>query len=199
MEKIYVQNTRARYEVCIEKLDHDDDSIKLGGAIFSLYIYHPQEHHYELLEAGLTTDAQGILTIDELLPGSYRLLETKAPEGYYLPEDCVIDFVVNIDGSIDIEEDGVIKIYNKLLGKIQICKVDSEDHDLFLAGAEFILYKYNEDEGFYEVYESGLVSGEDGCLLIEELEPGDYKLVETKSPAGYLLPEDPETFFTIVL
>ena len=199
MKKIYVQNTRARYEVCIEKLDHGDDRIKLGGAVFSLYLYHPHEHRYELLEADLMTNAQGILTIGGLLPGSYRLLETKAPDGYYLPEDRTIDFVVHIDGSVDIEEDGVIKIYNKQLGKIQIYKVDSEDHDRFLAGAEFVLYKYNEHEGRYEVYESGLVTDEDGCLLIEGLEPGGYKLVETKSPAGYVLPEDPETFFTIVL
>jgi len=199
MEKIYVQNTRARYEVCIEKLDYADHEITLGGAVFSLYIYDPHESRYEFAEGGLTTDAQGILTIDELLPGSYRLLETKAPDGYYLPEDCVIDFVVDIDGSVDIEEDGVIKIYNKLLGKIQIYKIDSEDHDLFLSGAEFVLYKYDEDESAYKVYYTGLVSDEDGSLLIEGLEPGDYKLMETKSPAGYLLPEDPETFFTVVL
>ena len=302
MEIIYIQNTRTRYEVNFLKLDYNDDNIKLGDAVFSLYVYNVQEARYDLLDTGLTTDAQGILNIDELLPGSYRLLETGAPAGYYLPEDYAIDFVVDMDGTVETAEDDVVKIYNqklasillvkhdydnqalvlegavydlylydvdtdayevlsaghttnaegeisisgllpgrykfvetaapdgyylepgpgiefvievdsnkriiepadifaanKLLGKIQIYKVDSADYDLLLEGAEFTLYKYNEDESEYEEYRAGIVSDENGSVLIERLEPGEYKLIETKSPAGYTLPENPETFFTIII
>ena len=162
-------------------------------------LFRSYEEKYELLEAGLTTDAQGVLTLDALLPGSYRLLETASPEGYYLPKEYTIDFTIDIHGDIDVAEDGVIKIYNKKLGKVQIYKVDSVDHDIRLPGAEFILYRYDEETKKYEEYRSGLVSDEHGSLLIEGLLPGEYKLLETKSPLGYELPENPETLFTIVL
>ena len=302
MEIIYIQNTRTKYEVSFLKLDYDDSRITLGNAVFSLYVYNPQEAHYELLEAGLTTNAQGVLNIDELLPGSYRLLEMGAPAGYYLPEDYTVDFIVDTDGTVDIADNDVVSIYNqklasillvkhdydnqalvlegavydlylynedtdayevlssghttntageilipgllpgsykfvetaapngyylapgseiefvievdidkriiepsdifaanKQLGKIQIYKVDSADYDLLLEGAEFTLYKYNDDESKYEEYRTGIVSDENGSVLIEGLEPGEYKLIETKSPAGYTLPENPETLFTIVI
>lgn len=62
-----------------------------------------------------------------------------------------------------------------------------------------MLYKQDTDSSNYEVYRTGLLSGVDGGLLIEDLEPGNYKLVETVSPTGYRLPDDPETYFTITL
>ena len=301
MEIIYIQNALAKYEVKFLKFDCDNTDIKLADAEFSLYVYREQDQQYHLLKSELTTNVSGVLTIEELLSGQYRLLETSAPSGYYLPEDYAVDFEITLDGDVDVAEDGYVKICNqqlasvtlikhdfeetevmlagavfalylyddeaeryelvssghttdhtgevtisglqpgsyklvetaapagyylesgsevefvvevadkklvpvptlyasnKMLGKVQIYKIDSEEHDLFLAGAEFTLYKYNSTESEYEVYRTGIVSDFNGSVLIEGLEPGDYKLVETESPVGYSLPENPETLFTITL
>jgi len=300
MEIIHIQNARAKYDVEFLKLDYDNRSRRLGNAVFSLYHYDEDEQEYKLIADSLTSDAQGLLTASELFPGRYRLLETSTPSGYYLPEDYITDFIVDISGNVDIAEDGVVKIYNqqlasislikhdhtdaaellpgaeydlyhyntatheydklssghttdihgelsigslqpgsyklvetkapdgyylvpeteiaftievgsdkriiepavinatnKKLAKVQLYKVDSADADLFLAGAEFILYKYVHDIEDYVVCRSGIVSDENGSALIDALTPGDYKLVETKCPLGYILPDNPQTFFTI--
>ena len=60
-----------------------------------------------------------------------------------------------------------------------------------LAGAEFALYIERENAsicvGTYAVDENGM-------LVVTDLLPGNYKLVETKAPAGYSLLETPISF-----
>ena len=197
MQMIYIENTLARYEVNFLKLDFEEKTKKLSGAKFSLYIFNEETTEYDLLETNLTSDANGHFKAEDLLPGKYRLIETTAPHGYYLPEDAITDFEVDIYGDTDIAEEGVIKLYNKELGKVKVFKVDSEDDSVFLAVARFTLYKYTGGE--YEVYRTNLETDEEGCLIIEGLEPGDYKLTETHAPAGYKLPENPNTLFSVTL
>lgn len=67
-------------------------------------------------------------------------------------------------------------------GKIAIKKTD-EDKKV-LPGAEFTLY---DEDG--KVVDRG-VTGSDGTLSFEDLEPGSYTLKETKAPEGYVLEVD---------
>ena len=199
MEIIHISNTRAKYEVKFIKSDLDDETIKLSGAEFSLYIYNPQDSRYDLLKAGLTTNSAGILVIPELLPGKYRLLETGAPDGYYLPEDYATDFEIDLDGNIDAAEDEYINIYNQRLAVIHLVKHDHENPERLLAGAVFSLYRYNADSEDFELLSAGHTTGREGEFTVGGLLPGSYKLIETAAPAGYYLDDSNEIRFDIVL
>ena len=140
------------------------------------------------------------LIISGLLPGSYKLVETQAPPGYFLdPNNNTTFFTVTLDENGEVIEAQPIYISNTLLGSIQIIKVDADDPNIRLAGAMFDLYKLNPISGQYDLIQVNLVSGPDGSIILQNLQPGEYKLVETLPPAGYRLPQNPEFFFTISL
>ncbi|WP_300559703.1 SpaA isopeptide-forming pilin-related protein [Companilactobacillus sp.] len=56
----------------------------LANAVFDLY-----DLKDNLLQSGLTTNELGILSIVDLQPGTYKLVETTAPEGYQLNSDPI--------------------------------------------------------------------------------------------------------------
>ena len=71
---------------------------------------------------------------------------------------------------------------------LAVHKTDAETAQA-LAGAQFVLYEYDEGQG--DVAASG-VTGENGTLVFERLAPGCYLLKETVPPPGYQLPAEHE-------
>ena len=69
---------------------------------------------------------------------------------------------------------------------VKVLKYDQTTNE-GLAGAEFTLY-YVDGEEKTEV-QVGVVSGADGYLVFKGLKEGEYELVETKAPAGYVKSE----------
>ena len=191
METIIITNAMARYAAEFVNLDYDDRDITLEGTEFDLYKKDADTQEYELHSQGHTTDEDGCLRIENLLPGDYKLVETQACPGYKVPEECETLFAIE---DKDLEP---IEIYNKKAGGVQIFKVDSENPQIFLEGAEFELSM--KILGEYQVIRTGLITDENGSLVIDELEEGDYKLTETVCPTAYVLPEHPNTLFTIEL
>ena len=94
---------------------------------------------------------------------------------------------------------------------ITVLKVDEADPDQHLSGAEFQILMWSEENSRYlplnldtlEFAETGeeaaskRTTGPDGTLKFENLREGRYQIVETKSPAGYILEDEVEMFFTI--
>ncbi len=103
---------------------------------------------------------------------------------------------------MEIDESGKLVVMNEkkptspggggvttpVYGKVAVKKVD-EDKKV-LSGAEFTLY---DSKGKVV---GKAVTGSDGTVSFEELEPGEYVLKETKAPEGYVLDEN-ETDVTI--
>jgi len=200
MDTLYIENDLARYDICFFKTDCDNNHIKLQGAVFSLYCYNEATHHYDLIEAGLTSNGQGILQIDNLLPGKYRLTETTAPNGYYLPEHFNTDFEVKDNGTtIPPEIDGEIKIENQRLAAVTLCKHDAKNQAILLQGAVYTLYCYNHQTAEYEVVSTGHTTDIHGKFTITGLHPGEYKLVETAAPTGYYLEPGCESLFSVTV
>ncbi|MDY7222572.1 SpaA isopeptide-forming pilin-related protein [Halalkalibacterium halodurans] len=166
--------------VQLVKVDADDSSIVLEGATFSLL-----DEDGNIVQEGLTTDANGQLIVTDLRPGNYQFVETTAPEDYILdatPREFTIE---------RSQEEGIsIVVENELIpGSVRLVKVDVDDPSIVLEGAEFSLL---DEEG--NILQEGLMTDENGEIVVNDLKPGNYQFVETAAPEHYLLNSAPLTF-----
>ncbi|EDY47892.1 SpaA isopeptide-forming pilin-related protein [Streptomyces clavuligerus] len=137
--------------------------------------------------------------------GTYYWLETQAPPGYDLPADPVFGPLVLTDEnaaegvSVTAENNPtpVIK------GKITLHKTDAKN-DRPLAGAVFELWRETNGVPGLQTSGSGGTPSDtpvgNGCstdaqgvCAFDELETGEYYLLETAVPEGFVLPENPVT------
>ena len=75
-------------DVLLQKVDSADTDTVLPGAQFALYRTNvvSNEHDDELVGI-FTTDKHGIISVEDLRPGKYYWVETRAPEGYMLDDE----------------------------------------------------------------------------------------------------------------
>lgn len=86
-------------QLTVFKVDEADHEIKLEGATFKLDRFKSGSWQEFATE---TSNEDGEIVFDKLLSGTYRLIETSAPEGYVLFVDP-IDFTVSVlDGDIEL-------------------------------------------------------------------------------------------------
>ena len=155
------------------------ENIPFLGAVFTL-----QDEQGKPLQEGLTTGTDGVVSVNNLKPGKYQLVETQAPDGYELDATPVkFTIVANQSAPIQLAKTNTLKP-----GSVVLTKVDA-DSKAPLRKAVFTL----QDEQGKPVRE-GLESGTDGKLTINDLKPGKYKLVETQAPDGYELDATPVEF-----
>ncbi|MBO1004136.1 SpaA isopeptide-forming pilin-related protein [Pseudogracilibacillus auburnensis] len=168
--KITKENKRTTSSVELTKVD-DETGETLADAVFEL----KDKEGTTILE-GLTTDEKGIIFVDDLKPGTYQFVETKAPEGYKIDQEPIV-FTIELGQTETLKistDNSIIK------GDFELTKVDFDQTDLPLAGVEFEL----QDQDGKKVYEK-LKTDKKGNLLIKDLRPGQYILVETKALFGY--------------
>ncbi len=135
------------------------------------------------LVAGPVCDADdgandGSIVFTDIEPGSYVLRETQAASSDYQP---IPDQPVTIVAGQNTE----LPVVNTLKpGSILITKLDDQGNGP-LAGACFGLDRGNGIE--FEVCDQQMGDGdlEEGIILVNNVPPGDYDLVETLAPAGF--------------
>lgn len=171
----------------IKKVDAVDEKTVLQGAEFELYNGKNQ------LVATKTTDADGKIVFENLPYDQYTLKETKAPKGYTI-DSVSGNMPVNIDQTT---KELTIK-NSKIIQAFQLTKVDADQTNKVLQGAEFkLMYKENKAEEYTAVVVDGkerLITDEKGIIYEDHLKPGYYQLIETKAPTNYLLDETPIDF-----
>ena len=175
----------------------------LAGAGFKLFYKDNSDGKFKLVDNTLyTTDVNGKLTIDNLPPGEYYLLETVAPEGYQLPTDFKNrKHYFNIERDSKLTQNVLINVTNYKKGEefekgsMVLEKIDKDTKDK-LKGAEFRLYYETKttDGGkeFVPYEEKIFITGEDGRIVFNNLPIGKYYVEEIKAPEGYKLPEKNE-------
>ena len=123
------------------------------------------------------TNADGIIELNDLVYGIYKIKEVMASNGYLLNE---MIYEVKID---DENKDVYIEIENELKkGKLVIKKLDSSNGNV-ISKVEFVIMKDNE-----VIYEG--VTNEYGEIEINNLPLGTYIIKEVRASNGYILNED---------
>ena len=123
------------------------------------------------------TNADGIIELNNLVYGIYKIKEVIASNGYLLNE---MIYEVKID---DENKDVYIEIENELKkGKLVIRKLDSSNGNV-ISNVEFVIMKDKE-----VIYEG--VTNEYGEIEIDNLPLGIYIIKEVRASNGYILDED---------
>ncbi|MCI8832953.1 MAG: hypothetical protein HFJ19_01945 [Clostridia bacterium] len=212
-------------KVKVEAIKVDSETgNRIEGAVFAIYEWNKDTQQYELYsrndsknEADETMHfGQDRTYISEWLysnrknEGKFKIVEVKAPEGYYgefingnKKENDITITETNNGQTITIENgDGVYK-NTRVKGTINVSKIDKEINrylaqgDASLDGAEYGLYAaediihkdtvtgkiYSRDE----LVKTAIIAN--GTLVYEDVEIGKYYVKEITPPVGYLKDE----------
>ena len=93
---VTAENRRAPVlgKVVLTKVDADDESVKLPGAVFKLEEQAADGSWVEVPGyESLVTDGSGLIEVERLAMGAYRFVEVSAPEGYEL-ETAPVEFTL---------------------------------------------------------------------------------------------------------
>ena len=152
-----------------------------------------------------TTDKNGFLTTNLLPYGTYRVRETKTPDGYY----GASDFLITVEKDSSLYEIGY-KIKKVTVNNVpfetllKIRKVDSEtDKTVLKKGNVYKLKNLDKDEyvsyvdwsQFPNINVDKWETHEDGTITLNTmLQAGHYQLEEIDCSNGYLLNKEPLKF-----
>ncbi|MFD6507366.1 SpaA isopeptide-forming pilin-related protein [Bacillus sp. NPDC060175] len=170
--EVPVENTKELGSLQVIKKDAESGKV-LEGAEFRL-----KNETGQVVGEAKTTNKDGVVTFENVVPGKYTLEETKAPEGYKAVE---LKVEVNVVANEVVKQEVLNeKVKENITGQFEIIKVDANDKTKLLSDAEFKVYK---DSKKVET----LQTDKTGKVISKKLEPGKYKLKETKAPQGYTL------------
>ncbi|MDR4301476.1 choice-of-anchor A family protein [Bacillus mycoides] len=179
--QVQVENAKELGSLQVIKKDAESGKV-LEGAEFRL-----KNENGQVVGEAKTTNKDGVVTFENLVPGKYTLEETKAPEGYKAVE---LKVEVNVVANEVVKQEVMNeKVKEKITGQVEITKIDANDTDKKLEGAVFEILK----DG---IKIDTLTSDKNGKATSKKLEPGDYVLKEVQAPEGYNL-SDKGIEFTI--
>ncbi|MBJ8083108.1 choice-of-anchor A family protein [Bacillus cereus group sp. N14] len=179
--QVQVENAKELGSLQVIKKDAESGKV-LEGAEFKL-----KNETGQVVGEAKTTNKDGIVKFENLVPGKYTLEETKAPEGYKAIEVTVeVNVVANEVAKREVLNE---KVKEEITGQLEITKVDANDTGKTLAGAVFEIWKDGTKI-------DTLTTNKNGKAISKKLELGDYILKEVHAPEGYKL-SDKEIKFKI--
>lgn len=160
----------------------DNEGKPIAGVRFA--IYSDPEGKNQVATA--TTNALGLALFEKLKEGTYYYKELSAPDGYITTK--ISDMKpININyNTLPIYEEKIVN--EPILGRVKVHKIDEEKK--VIAGVEFDIKDSNGK------IVGHLVTDKNGDATSGKLRKGNYTLIETKVPDGYILKND-EISFTI--
>ncbi|WP_227793641.1 LPXTG cell wall anchor domain-containing protein [Paenibacillus guangzhouensis] len=171
--------------ITVVKVDAADPNHKLSGAKFELY----NAAGDKLLATSDATDHEGKAQFINFKSGDYQIKEIIAPSGYVADTQWI---KVKFDAN-NTTQTFVVK-NKKIQQAFVLTKVDQDDTTRTLAGAVFRLEK--KVAGGMQIVsgKEALTTDHQGQVVLANLEPGDYQLIELKAPKGYKLDPAPISF-----
>ncbi|MCH5211707.1 MAG: hypothetical protein J1G06_01695 [Oscillospiraceae bacterium] len=196
---VTVTMTNNRLRGSVQMVKKDDFGQFVPGAVYELFYKSDLSASDQYVKRGeFTTEGDDAsFTVENLEWGDYYFIEKSAPGGYAVSDEK-LEFTVNADNvqnQIFIEA-----VDERAKGKVQLVKVDKEDNEILLPGAEFDLFDISGQQMIAgEDYETDrednrIVTDENGQVTISELKQGSYYLQETVAPGGYSKLADPIRF-----
>ena len=188
--KAAVINERSLVDLTVHKVDGDDTTESLAGAVFNLY-----DNNRTLLRSGITTNADGIAYVRDLPvtvgDEKYYLVEAQTPYGYHIDSSEWELIIVNgntaLAKAISISSDMTVEVKNYQDPQPEVLTVHKIDRNTKsdLSGAVFAVYNTN----------TGALVGvmnatDEGGLSSIALDAGSYILKEKTAPVGYECGED---------
>ncbi len=163
----------------ITKVDQDDNSLKLSGAVFTL----SNSSGYSQQR---TTSGSGVASWSSLPAGTYTLTENSAPAGYEAVQTSWT-IVIGSSGTVAVDcvnpppPTGNWDVTKTIANKATHCSLTvtkvNANGDTIAAYAEFELYLGN--------VLIGKKTGSTGVFTWDDLEQGEYILKEVSAPSGY--------------
>lgn len=160
-----VYDTKLKGSIQVKKVDSLSGN-PLSGAEFELY-----DETGKLIDTK-NSNEEGICLFENLLYGTYRIVETKAPENYILAsvsEEIMVEKPIN---TVTIEN-------TAKTGKLKITKTDNTNEELKLPGAVYDLFDEDDNK-----IATG-TTGSDGSYEFKNIVYGNYYLLEQKAPEHY--------------
>ncbi|MGA3677816.1 SpaA isopeptide-forming pilin-related protein [Lysinibacillus agricola] len=180
VEGYNIVNTKIpKGSIVLTKINADTKD-KLEGVEFTLI-----NDEGKVIAEKLVTNKDGQIKVNNLLPGKYAFVETKALNGYKPLHEKMV-FTIENDQKEDVQVT-VENSYNKTT--VVLTKHAKDEQGPVLPDAEF---KLINQEGKEVVIK--LVTDKDGQIKVDNLLPGKYAFVETKAPKGYQLDVKPIDF-----
>lgn len=156
----------------------------LTGTVLSGAIFNVVDRTGATVRTDVLTGSDGTVTVSNLAPGNYQLVETKAPTGYAKSAQAI---PFTIDKGQMFAKD--VPVTDKMIpGSIELTKVDGAHPNNKLQGAKYQLL--NDDGETPAVDNDGKsiddqTTDKNGMLTFSNLRPGTYKLKEIQAPDGY--------------
>jgi uncharacterized surface anchored protein len=201
-----LQDNKIRQPISVIKLDATTGAvIPRSGTTFQILDSALTKISMTWIEGGkritrdsFTTDDSGEYLLPEMLSaGRYYVQETIAPTGYLL-NDSLIAF--DVTSRTEWDDPIIVELYDTpAMGRINVTKLDSETATE-LAGAVFEVSAdttITTPDGTLRAAAGDVVdlitTDIDGTAQTHDLFLGDYSIVETVSPSGYLFDETTHT------
>ncbi|EPC37143.1 Collagen adhesion protein [Lacticaseibacillus paracasei subsp. paracasei Lpp225] len=170
--------------------DKFPDRQPMTGAEFKLYRYGDDgkvDQSKPWDATIISQDGTFIFDSSDLYEGKYQLVETKAPEGYVIPDDLAKGVDVNITGDETLKFPTITEpVYRRAL---QVTKTDGNFGNP-IAGITYALYQNDSTE-----IAKDLVTDENGQVNLPfNLPAGKYYIQETKSLPPYRPNSDKHPF-----
>ena len=185
-----VINEKTRYALEVYKHEKGNPAKGLQGAQFAV------TNSLGFTKV-ITTGADGIARLDNILYDDYTIREIKAPAGYYLTDQT---YTVK---RTDLEHGTVLRYEfsnEPVIGAIYLKKVDHLNRDKIL-NAEFTVTDRNgnvlsweKTATGYRVSANGTQKIRAGHVKLENIPMGVYTIRETAAPDGYVVLEESREF-----
>lgn len=174
--EVVVENELKKGNVKIEKVDSEDNSIKISNVKFEIF-----DQNMNKLEE-IVTDDNGIAYTSKYAVRDYQKLyikEKEANKAYKLDTKTY-------EVSLKEKNTANITITNQVKkGKIKVVKVDKDNNEVFLDGVEFKIQNSKGEEV------DKIITDSKGEAITKELPLGEeYTVIEAKTKENYALTKD---------